>query len=230
MGRGKRPRKRVTARRSPSIGEIAGAARLVEFAPVPQDAGQRSGVGLDDGVRRRGAAARDLDAPVGHVEAEALLAEAQLVAGRLRVCGRRGEEGLQRDHDGVHADPGLARGEGRHAAEAPERDHDRLELAPALGELVDPRSRGRGERAAADDARLLEVAQALGEDVGADVWESGAQVGEALGPQQQLADDEQGPALADDVEGACDPAAVAVRALRRRHGAKSTLKLESPCL
>ena len=129
-----------------------------------------------------------------------------------------------------HADLGLARGEGGDAAEAPEREDDRLELAPALGELVDPRSRGRGERAATHDARLLEVAQALGEDVGAHVGEPGAQVGEALGAQQQLAHHEQGPALADDVEGARDPAAVAVCAFARGHGSKSTLKLESPCL
>ena len=72
----------------------------------------------------------------------------------------------------------------------------------------------------------LEVAQALGEDVRADVWESGAQVGEALGPQQQLADDEQRPALADDVERACDPAAVAVGALVVAMG-QSLPKLES---
>src|SRR3954454_21947005 len=109
------------------------------------------------------------------------------------------------------------------------RVHHRLALWSALGELVDPRSRGGRERAATHEARLLEIAQALGQDVGADVGQSGAQIGEALGAQQQLADDEEGPALADEVEGPRDPAAIAVGALGR-HGTKSTLKLESPCL
>jgi len=127
------------------------------------------------------------------------------------------------------AKSGLARREGGHAAEAPERDHDRLELASALGELVDPRSRWRREGATTHQARLLEIAQALGQDVGADVRQSGAQIGEALGAQQQLADDEEGPALAHEVEGARDPAAVAVGALAR-HRSKFTLKLETPCL
>ena len=76
---------------------------------------------------------------------------------------------------------------------------------PALGELVDPRAGGRRQRAAPHDPRRLELAQALGEDVGADVGQSGAQVGEALGPEQQLADDEQRPALADDVERPATP-------------------------
>ena len=212
----------MTALRSPSM--------ATSPAPVPQDAGQRPGVGLDRGIRGRRAASRDLDAPVGHVDTKALLAEAQLVAGCLALGAGRSEKGLQRDDDGVDADLRFTRGEGGHAAEAPERQHDGLELAPALGELVDPRARGRRERAPTHDARLLELAQALGEDVGADVGEAGAQVGEALGAEQQLADDEQGPPLTGDVEGSRDPAAVAVGALGRRHGAKSTLKLEIPCL
>jgi len=42
------------------------------------------------------------------------------------------------------------------------------------------------------------------------VGQAGAQVREPLRPEQQLADDEQRPTLADDVEGAGDPTAVAV--------------------
>jgi Glyoxalase-like domain len=45
------------------------------------------------------------------------------------------------------------------------------------------------------------------------VRETDAQVGEALRAEQQLADDEQRPAVADDVERAGDAAAVAVSAL-----------------
>ena len=65
----------------------------------------------------------------------------------------------------------------------------------------------------ATTSAVLELAQALGEDVGAQDSEAGAQVGEALRAEQQLAHDEQGPALADEVERAGDPAAVAVGAL-----------------
>ena len=40
--------------------------------------------------------------------------------------------------------------------------------------------------------------------------QAGQQVVEALGPQQQLANDQQRPPLADDVEAAGDPALVAI--------------------
>jgi hypothetical protein len=97
------------------------------------------------------------------------------------------------------------------AAPAAEREDHRLELAPAVGQLVHVRGGGRREVVAPDDAVVLELAQALGEHVRADPGQTRAQVGEALGAEQQLAHHEQGPAVADRIERAGDAAAVAIR-------------------
>ena len=208
----------MTASWSPSTTRSPARRASSSVATVPQDGGQRSGVGLDGRVGRGSAPARDRRAARRPPQVEVLLAEAQLVARAQAVGGARSEERLEGDDHGIDADLRLARREGSDAAEAPEREDDGLELLSTLGELVDPRAGGRRQRAAPQYSGGLELAQALGEDVGADVGQPRAQVGEALGAEQQLADDEQRPALADDVEGPRDPAAVAVRALRRRHG------------
>jgi hypothetical protein len=191
---------------------------------VPQHGGERARGGRDRRVGLIGRPAGDLEPPAGHVHAEALIAEAQLVAGVHAVGGCRVEERLQRDHERVVRDLRLARRERGDAAPAPERDHDRLELAPTRGQLVDARAGRWRQRAAAHDARLLELLEPLGQDVGADVGKPGAQVGEALGPEEQLAHDEQRPALAHEVERAGHAAAVAVRSLRR-HADKSSLSV-----
>jgi hypothetical protein len=83
-----------------------------------------------------------------------------------------------------------------------ERDHDRLEVLTVLGQLVDPRAGGGRELAAPHDARLFELPESVRDDARLGVGESCAQVGEALRPEQQLADHQERPALADDVEGA----------------------------
>ena len=61
-----------------------------------------------------------------------------------------------------------------------------------------------------EDTGLLKLAQPLREDVGAGVGETRAQVGEALRAEQQLPHDEQGPALADQVEGVGETARLPV--------------------
>ena len=120
------------------------------------------------------------------------------------------EHRLEREHRGVGAERRVRGRDRRLAAPAAEPEHDRLELAAPVGQLVHLRG-GRGrELVAPDDAALLKLAQALREHVGADVRQAGAQVGEALRAEQQLAHDEQRPALADEVERAGDSAAVAV--------------------
>ena len=56
-------------------------------------------------------------------------------------------------------------------------------------------------RLAADDARLLEVAQAIGQQVGGDAGHAGLQIRVSEpAAEQQLAHDEQGPAIADEFE------------------------------
>ena len=60
------------------------------------------------------------------------------------------------------------------------------------------------------DAGSVELVEPLGEDVLAHLAKPASEVGEALRPEQQLAHDEQRPALADDVERARDPAGITV--------------------
>ena len=164
---------------------------------MPERARQRRRVGGDDGVGSVGAAPLHREAVAVDAGAKAVLAQAQLV-GAVGGCGAaRREQGLEGDHERIGADGGVVGGRERgHAAPAPEREHDGLELGAAVGERVDLGARRRWQLVAHHHPRGLEVAQALGEDVGAQVGQAGAQVGEALGPQQQLAHDEQGPALA----------------------------------
>src|SRR5687768_4833678 len=70
-----------------------------------------------------------------------------------------------------------------------------------LRELVDPRSGRRIELAAAHDPSLLERLQARSEDVRPAAGKSRVEVRVAkLVVFQQLTDDQQGPALADEVE------------------------------
>ena len=87
-----------------------------------------------------------------------------------------------------------------------------------LGELVDPRRGRRVEPSPPDDAALLERLQARGEDVRAAAVEPGVQIRVAQRALlEQLADDEQRPALADEVEGVRDRAVLVV-ALGHRAG------------
>ena len=79
-----------------------------------------------------------------------------------------------------------------------------------FGELVDVRRRRRWESAAAHDAGLFELAQPLGEHVRAALGQAGVKVGEPLGAEQQVPDDEQRPPLADQVEGVGGGASVAI--------------------
>jgi hypothetical protein len=196
----------VARRRSPSIAPSSSA-------PVPEGGGQVAGVGGDDGVGSLNGPALDDEALAVHAGVEAVVAQAELVVAVAAVAGRV-EQRPERDHERVGADPRVLGGrERRDAAPAAEREHDRLELPATRGERVDLGARGGRELVVLEDPGRLEVAQALREDVGAEVGQAGAQVGEALGAEQQLAHDEERPALADDVEGAGDATAIPVRAL-----------------
>ena len=180
---------------------VAGGERVVELAVPVEDVDQGLPVGHDDGVGGGELGSLDLDLAPGDSRADALVAEPQLDLG-LEVAGQVGaEEGAHREHAGVDAHAhALVRRRSVRAAPAAESDQHRLELHAGLAQLVDL---GRGRRwklAPDDDPGPLESAEALREDVGAELRQPGADVGEALRAEQQLADDHQGPALADDVE------------------------------
>jgi hypothetical protein len=167
-------------------------------------------VGGDDGVGRLHRALDELQLAVGDGGAERALAEPQLDA-RAEALGQIGPEQRAEGEDvGVEAHRGVGPGQREARAPGTQRVEHRRELVAAVGELVDLRGGRRGELALADDAVLLEVAQAHGQDVRARVGEAHAEVGEALGPEHQLAHGHQRPALSEDVERAGDPARVAV--------------------
>jgi hypothetical protein len=114
---------------------------------------------------------------------------------------------------------GAGRERRRTARPAAERQDRRLELAPPLRQLVDLGRRGWRQLAAADDPGLLQLAQSLAENVRADVGDAGAEVGEALRPEEELPDDEQRPSLSQQVGGVGDAATVELRP-RARHGGR----------
>ena len=186
---------------SPSIRTCPERSASPSSRPCQSSCGQRFGVGLDGRVGSLGEAAIELELAVAHAGMEALVAEPQLER-RVEAGRRAGVEERPHGEDvGVDAHARLSRQCRRACAPAAERRDDRLELLAPLGQLVDARAGRRGKLAPPHDSRPLELAQALSEDVGAGVDDARAKIREALGAEQQLADDQQRPALADEIEG-----------------------------
>src|SRR5439155_25744597 len=90
------------------------------------------------------------------------------------------------------------------------------------GQFVDRRRRRGWQLPARHDAVALELTEAVGDQVRAGARQRTADVGEPLGPEQQLAHHEQRPAFPDRVQRAGDGAGVPV-APARRHGANLQL-------
>jgi len=96
-------------------------------------------------------------------------------------------------------------------APASNRLRDGAQLLAARRETNEHRRDGRRLPLPHGDAGGLELAQPRGEQVRRDPRQAVAQVGVAARPaQEQLADDEQRPAIADDVEGLRERAELAV--------------------
>jgi len=154
----------------------------------------------------RGRATRDR---VGPLDPDvALLTIAELVASdtvdAVLVCTRT------RDH-ADHAVAVLAAG--KHLLlEKPGAislaDHGRIEAAAAAhpGQVVRVAYHRR------HDPGFCEFPQPLCDDIRACTWQSGKQIGEALGTQQQVPHDQQGPALAHHIQRLRDRAPVVVLA------------------
>ena len=176
---------------------------------------QRARVGRDGSRRARAARRAGASiAPPATTTRKTLLADPQLEA-RLEVAGdARGRTACASETMCESRLISCRRGSsGARRAPAAERDEHGLELAAPARSARRPGGGGRRQPALAHDADLLELAQALREHVRARVREPGAEVGEALRAEQQLAHDQQRPALADEVEGAGDAARLAVCAL-----------------
>ena len=190
---GKRVRKRRASLLLPSIFDCARFKRAVECELAGKEGCQRAGVSLDCRGRGFGVAPAELKLAAGDADAEVLLAEPQLVA-RLQLARGLGvEERAQGEDDRVGADlTVLGRGR-RPRAPGAQLGHYRLQLGTPLGQLVDMGRRRRGQFATMEYTDPLELAQTLGEDVGACVGQPVTEVGEALRAEQQLAHDEKAP-------------------------------------
>src|SRR6185312_11210866 len=104
----------------------------------------------------------------------------------------------------------LARGGQRLQAPARELAHDRPQRRPVRGQLVHLRRCRRRQPPLREDARGLEILQPRGEDIRADAGQRVGEVRVALRALQELADDQQRPALADPLERVGDRAVLLV--------------------
>ena len=116
-----------------------------------------------------------------------------------------------------------------HDASAPVRQlaEDRREREAVLGQLVDGRGCGRRKLAPGDDAATLEILEAGGEDVRPATGERPMEVGvPQLAVLEELAHDEQRPALTHEVEGGRDRAVLVVALHADLDSTASDAKLE----
>ena len=115
-----------------------------------------------------------------------------------------------------------------HRLEAPgaEREHDRLELAAVGRQLVDDDARARHP---ADDAGRLQLLEPRRQDVARDARQPRGELSVAARPDEQVADDEQGPALAHELQGPRDAAVLPVVACGHRPQACWFAKASGPC-
>ena len=95
-------------------------------------------------------------------------------------------------------------------AEAAERDDHRRERAAALGQRVARAQRALAVALARDEPEILEPAQPAGEQVGRDRLQRAREVAVARDAAQQVAHDQQRPAIADGIERRRDRAVVGV--------------------
>ena len=146
--------------------DLPGAQPVGEATPVPEHRRQRAGIGLDGRIGFRLLPARDLEPAAGYpgakplpVEAEPVASRPSAAAGSNVVISARPSSRCRasRRREGTARRCPSARGRGRPARG---RDRGRSGHRPAS-------CRMRRERVAPHDPVLLELAQALGEDVGA---------------------------------------------------------------
>ena len=189
-----------------------------ELLPVVEDSDECHRVGFDHGVRVVGLTVLNLERSTLDAKAKRFVAKAQAdgEVEPVRLVGQEHRLEVHRERAGAEV---AGVGEvGRAGCPVAEGAEGRLELAAPLGELINlGRRRGRERTPAADDAVSLELAKALGEHVRARGRQARADVGEALGPVAQLAQDQDRPALTHQLERVGEPAEVVVRALLGGH-------------
>ena len=203
--------RRLAARRSPSTARSS-SAPPARARPRRSSGRPRSRVGRAGGRRARRRAARRRRRRGSGPRPGA----ARTVASRPSARAGSNSD-IEREGERVGPDVALPRaGTARRCRSARARGSTGSSSCAARRQLVDARAGGRrracrGARAPTSSSSRRRCESTSGLTCG----QAGAQVGEALGAEQQLAHDEQRPALADEVERACDPAAIAVGPPRR---------------
>ena len=139
----------------------------------------------------------------------------EVLRGRGQRCRDLGpERGAQRHGHRVGRDdlllPGVV-----HRLEAPgaEREHDGLEFATVRGQLADDDPRVRHP---AEHAGRLQLLEPRRQDVARNPGQTCGELAVAARPDEQVPNDEQRPAFADQLEGLGDPAVLPVVSGRHR--------------
>ena len=99
-----------------------------------------------------------------------------------------------------------------------EGEHGGGQLVARGCELVDRHVRRRRQLSPPHHAEAFEVTEPLGQQARADAGQAGLDVGEALGPEREVAHEQQRPPLAHQVEGLGQPAELLVGALSHDRG------------
>src|SRR5829696_3029490 len=186
--------------------------RLSEGSTFVNQRPQRGGLALDGSVGPLRIPPGNLKAPVCNLSPEDLLPKPQLVERLNPFCSARIEHRPKGEDERINPQRGIARPHRRAGTPVPQRDDHWLKLLAPLTELIHPGGSRRRQLPPAYHPRSLKLPQALGQDVGARIGQARPEVGEALGAKQQLADDQQRPPLAYEVEGVGSCAAVVVGA------------------
>jgi len=96
-------------------------------------------------------------------------------------------------------------------SEGAEGEDGGFELAAEGRQLVGFAAGGRGEFHLGDEALVRHRAEAGGEEIGGDAGEAVEEVAIAAGAEEEVADEEERPAFADEGEGFGDAAELMVR-------------------
>ena len=127
-------------------------------------------------------------------------------------CGTR--RGWRPDTRAVRALRRCAAGLNNRSPAADREDH-RLERLTSFGQLIH-RGPPEAEHRALDEPDRFHVAEPQRQQVGPDAWQSVQEVRIALWPEQEVSDDQEHPAVAQDVEAARHRAVLAVAAAGHR--------------
>ena len=199
------PTRTSALRRSPDSSACRPAAGTLSSS--------RSGAGAPGGFASRGlrdgagSDRDDVEPAVGDDGAHRGVADVQHVLRRRQHGGRfRPERRAEGDGQRIPGEdlilPGVAE---RRPSPALQGQDDRFELAAERGELV-PAADGRNPT---DHPGLLQLFEAVAQDVRGDARKPRLEVAVAAGARQEVAHDEQGPPLADALEGARHTAVLA---------------------